>query len=261
MRSLVEQGYLSQTGDIYTVTDKAWLEVVPEAPNLIEKWEKDRKEGWNRHLLIPFVCFDELNEAQSRYAIENAEQFEWYVLYSDITRRDTKIYDGTQQGPVEFPKGDLGQQIITLIQKGREALAKEGRGRSEWDIVLTSPALRQHVETTVATEKFDQLFKMNLRWGLVALGAATEEDAKLIVTTEEPDWVLGGSSHTNLGVDPQKWGENLDAKIKGCEESIERMQQRIKVMKDIKEKVDKLGGWDVFQQQMREKMTAELAKK
>jgi hypothetical protein len=252
MRNLVEQGYLSQTANVFTATNKAFVEVSEEGVNFFEAWDKDRKDGWNKKSL-PYIRFKDLTDGQKKFVLANAISYEWYVLYSGVTQYGNEMTPGMLQGPAQ-----PGDDLLDLKVKGQEEIQRRG---SEWDVVISTSGLRDYVKETLAEEHFSKLFVHNLRWGLVTAGFVGEEDSKIFSSSEDPDWVLGGGSYGNLGNIPEQWGDNLKAKIAEVDECIQRHKKRLVVMKAVQEGVEKAGGWDAFLTTMKAKMQEELSKK
>jgi hypothetical protein len=137
---------------------------------------------------------------------------------------------------------------------------KRGGHFPEVEIVLKIAGLTEYVTRVLSDEKFAALYQQNLKWALTKLGVASSDDAKEIVTSDEPGWVLGGGGNSNLGTDPAKWGDVLKERIANAREGIARIQRRLAIMEGIDAGVTAMGGWDVFNEQYRAKLVEELAK-
>jgi hypothetical protein len=259
LRLLVEAGYLSQTGDEFTVTHKIWNEITPESVDLIQIWNESRN-NWNRKN-FGFVRFSQLTNGQKRMVIENCDCYDWSILRAEPLRYQQEIQEGDQQGPIT-PKNqkELVEGLVALKEKCEKAFRERSRSYFESEVLISTQALQDHVKQTLEAEKFERLFKANLPWGLSALDIVSKDDGKEIVTSEEPDWVISGSGTSNLGADPEKWGENLTQRIANAKGTIERTKKRLAIMEQIERGITALGGWDVFKAQMREKMIEELKK-
>jgi hypothetical protein len=262
MRELVTAGYVSQTGEEYTATDKLWQEVVTEPVDLIAIWEKDRTDGWNKRKQLPFVRFLDLTTGQKKTVMECAGHYQWFVCHSVPLSYETPIQDGDLSDAIVDPDTNLGEKVAAASRAMKAKLAEQKRGGHfpDTEIVLKLPGLTAHVEKTLAAEKFAALYAQNLKWGLTVLNVATNEDAKEIVTSDEPEWLFG-TNNSNLGADPAKWGEKLKGRIQNAREGIVRLQNRLAIMESIDAGVEALGGWDVFNEQYRAKLVEELAKK
>lgn len=263
LRELVESGYLSQTGTDYSVTEKIWDEIEPESLNLIEIWDESRKDShWNDNKHFPFVRFNYLTNGQKKTAISTAGYLNWSVCYEvPLNYTGYKLQEGDIQGPVEKPDEYLGRKISELMTAGTIELAKQKRSGSyaHFEVILSKNGLVDHVNKTLADEKFNRLYSTNLKWGLSTFEIVSSEEAKDIVTADEPDWVFGGGG-SNFGTDPSKWNEKLDSMIENATGAIERFQKRLRIMQDIKAGIEKFGGWDKFREEMAAKLKEELAK-
>lgn len=263
LRELVEAGYLSQTGDEFHVTNKCWDELQTEGVDLIAIWERDRKEGWNRRRNYPFVRWQMLTWGQKKTVLECAGHYQWHVCNHVPLQYDSPMQDGDMAGPVVDADTNLSVKLNDLEETVKARLKQEKRGGHfpETEIVLKIDGLTKHVEKVLGDERFVTLYQTNLKWALSTLGVATADDAKEIVTSDEPGWVLGGGANSNLGTDPEKWGEVLTEKIANAKEGIERIKRRLAIMEGIAAGVEAMGGWEVFREQYKVKLTEELAKK
>jgi hypothetical protein len=262
LREMVEAGYLSQTGDEYSVTNKAWDELATEGVNLIDIWEKDRTDGWNKRRQYPFVRFQNLTWGQKKTVLECAGHYEWYVCNHIPLQYDTPLHPTDMVGPVVDADTNLSVKINDLSEQVTTRLKAEKRGGHfpEVEIVLKIAGLTEYVTRVLSDEKFAALYQQNLKWALTKLGVASSDDAKEIVTSDEPGWVLGGGGNSNLGTDPAKWGDVLKERIANAREGIARIQRRLAIMEGIDAGVTAMGGWDVFNEQYRAKLVEELAK-
>jgi hypothetical protein len=259
LRDLVEAGYLSQTGEEFTATDKLFNEIAPEPVNLNDLWQQSRGR-WNGRRQYDFVRWTSLTDGQKRTVLECAGHYQWYVC--NVCNFDAPLQDGDLHGPVDNPDSNLGTKIKALVEAGTKVLKEQKRGGyfPELEVVLKMPGLTAHVEKTLADEKFEALYRGNLKWALAQLNIASSDDAGEIVTADEPDWVLGGSANSNLGTDPEKWGDVLNEKIANVAAGIARMQRRLAIMESIRENVNQMGGWDAFREQYKAKLKEELSK-
>jgi len=263
MRELVAAGYLSQTGDKYTITNKLWDETPTESVNLFDIWEKDRKDGWNQRKNFTFVRFNRLTDGQKVTMLATAGHYEWSICYvGPLDYQQHSGYGDLSVG-IDNPDVELGMKVRGLREDHAEVLKKQKRGgfNPEFEVIIAKRTLTDYIEKTLAQEHFDALYKSNLKWALSALGVVPEDDAKEIVSSDEPGWVLGGGNDGNLGADPLKWGTTLQEKITAAKESIERVTRRLAIMEQIDSNVTDMGGWDVFREQMAAKLREELAKK
>lgn len=263
MRDLVEAGYLSQTGDEYTVTNKVWEEIETEPVDLITIWEKDRKDGWNKRHAHPFVRFQFLTDGQKKTVVECAGHYQWFVCNHVPLQYDVQTLQPTDMAEVLNPDVGLPAKVEAVRKGVEEQLKKEKRGGyfPETEIVLKIAGLTSFIGMTLAGEKFEALYRSNLKWALSTLAVLPEEDAKEIVSSDEPGWVLGGGANSNLGTDPEKWGDTLTERIQSAKEAIARNQTRLAIMEVVAANVEKMGGWDTFREQYKVKLAEELAKK
>lgn len=262
LRDLVAAGYLSQTGTDYHVTNKAWDELATEGVDLIPIWEKDRTDGWNKRKQLPMVRFNNLTWGQKKAVLECAGHYQWYVVNSVPLSYESPVQDGDMAGPVVDADTNLSVKLNDLEEQVKTRLKQEKRGGHfpEIEVVLKIDGLTKYVEKVLGEEKFTALYQQNLKWALAKLGVASDDDAKEIVTSDEPGWVLGGGANSNLGTDPAKWGDVLTEKIANAKAGIERIQKRLAIMEGVSAGVESMGGWDVFREQYKAKLTEELAK-
>jgi hypothetical protein len=262
MRELVEAGYLSQSGLKYTVTNKLYEEIVPEPVDLIAIWEHDRKDGWNKRREYPFVRFDKLTHGQKKTVLECAGHYQWFVCNHTPLQYDLSVLQPTDMAEIINPDVGLADKVKAMVEVVKDALRKEKRAGNfpETEIVLKIKGLTDYIDRTLAAEKFDALYRSNLKWALSSLDVLPSEEAKEIVSSEEPGWVLGGGANSNLGTDPEKWGETLTERITSAKEAIERHTKRLAIMERIEQGVAKMGGWDAFREQYKAKLTEQLAK-
>jgi hypothetical protein len=138
LREMVEAGYLSQTGDEYSVTNKAWDELATEGVNLIDIWEKDRTDGWNKRRQYPFVRFQNLTWGQKKTVLECAGHYEWYVCNHIPLQYDTPLHPTDMVGPVVDADTNLSVKINDLSEQVTTRLKAEKRGGHfpEVEIVL-----------------------------------------------------------------------------------------------------------------------------
>jgi hypothetical protein len=263
LRELVEAGYLSQTGDEYHVTNKCWEELQTESVDLIAIWNRDRSEGWNRRRNYPFIRWQLLSWGQKKTVLMCAGHYEWHVCNHVPLQYDTPMQDGDMAGPLVEADTNLSEKLNVLEEQVRVRLKQEKRGGHfpEIEIVLKIDGLTAHVEKVLSDERFVQLYKTNLKWGLSKVGVVSEDDAKEIVTSDEPGWVLGGGGNSNLGTDPDKWGDMLKERIQNAKEGIERIKRRLAIMEQIEAGVEAKGGWEAFREQYKAKLAEELEKK
>lgn len=141
------------------------------------------------------------------------------------------------------------------------AAQKRGGWNPDFEVVLKKASLTDHVNKVLAEEKFAALYQQNLKWGLAQLDVVSSEDAKEIITSDEPDWLFGGQGNSNLGSDPLLWGDKLNERIANSKDAIARFTKRLAIMESIAQGVEEMGGWSVFNAKYREKLIEELAKK
>lgn len=263
LRELVEAGYLSQTGDEFHVTEKCWDEVQVENVDLISIWEKDRKFGWNKRHKYPFVRWRLLSFEQQKSVLECDAQYQWYICNHLPLQYDRPMQDGDLAGPMPHKDNHFSEKINELDRQVKTRLEQEKRGGHfpETEIVLKTDGLTKHVEKVLGEERFISLYQTNLKWGLVQLGLANDDEAKEFVTSDESGWGLRAWLGSNLGLQPEKWGDVLTKNIADAKEGIDQIKHRLAIMEKIAANIDAMGGWDVFREQYKEKLIEELAKK
>lgn len=223
MRYMVEKGFLTQTGDEYTCTPLAYNAVIANEVDLVAIWENTRHK-YN----YDFVLFNNLYNENKKWLIENNNKYNWYLA------KDAVFYHNMQ-------KDDIRQIEFGEVPTYNEVL------------VVTNDILKNHVKKVLEDERFDYLYKNNLKWALATLNIISEDEAKSIVYEDD----FGGRS---FGIDPDQWENKLKELIKDAEEGILKTKKRLEVMRRVQSGIEDLGGWDNFKEKMKEKLTQTIKK-
>lgn len=263
INQLVKDGYLSKKGDHFVITNKSFDEIVKEKIFIVDIWENDRTKGWNKRNGYPFIRFELLTDGQKKTVLEWPDSYQWFVCNKLPLQYSLADLEETDMVEIVDPKTSLADAVDAARCILKETLRKEGRGGKfpEAEIVLKNKGLTEYINRTTEVEGLEKLYRSNLQWALVTLSILNEDDAKKIGSSDEPIFLLGDFANSNVGADPDKWGEKLSERIQKIKEVIARSQMRLAIMEVMEANIQKMGGWDAFRKECRDKLKKAIADK
>lgn len=241
LRELEQAGVIEQAGESWRVTTKLWDELPCEAIDLFAIWEASRK-GWNERKDLPLVRVNALSWGQKKTLLLCAGHYDWALHYASPLVYATMPQLGDHI-PIANPEGDLPSSVRVSTEFVEACVKGRGNRTADVEIVIGRDSLNEYARKKLASEKLEDAYRRNLKWGLVNAGAATEEDAKAFDATGMPSFM---TSTPDLGDEPTKWGERLVEAAKQQREKAERALRRADALERIAAGVDSAGGWERF---------------
>jgi hypothetical protein len=239
MRELAEAGYTAQGADGYhVVTSKILDEVPPEPLDLIKRWTERRScySSTLRRCDKPVVYLQDMSPGEKVWAL--TADIRWHLMDKD---------DGFISKPTA-----LGAPMNEL-----RASFKVGKSIPDLLECVSTQELTDHVNGVVGEEYLRQCMLDNVGRGFQeVLGLDAKEAVKFKATDTRTDWL--GRSSCDLGDDMTKWGQVCEEQIAQVRIKIQYLQETLKSLEFIRDKVAADGGWEVFQTKLRELIEADL---
>lgn len=214
LKTLFNEGYITQhASDAYVnLTNLAWGQIQAVKPDLFASWS--RKGGPNEYRNAPaYVRMDDLGLSEKKYVMENLADYTLYAGYANYHNQNVVPYK-----PGDKTTGD--------------------------DFFVGSKELEQAVKTHLRDEQVKTAYKQSLGYGLRHLDILPADDAKAVETGKTLPF--GAEAYLTYGLDPAKWEQETQDKIKGVLEEMESLQKNLRILVGIQTGVYNFGGWQKF---------------
>ena len=219
-RELLAGGYVAKSGKDYFATDKVWEETADMEVDLIFLWNQSR-ETWNTESR-KYVRLSLLSEGVQKTIVQNPDDYQWYVHNSlTVSYSGGKDQVDDCLGPVDRPHEDLQYKLKALYNQMKYA-----------EIVISSVQLQKYADKVVSEETADSKLRTSLVRGLKEQGIVTDEQSKFI----------------DLGYDPHYWASMYSHEL-------EETQKKLRALHALGANMDKVGGWNVFIERLKQSLT------
>lgn len=262
VRQLCENGLVNEDDERYFLNVDAIIQTIDAIPvDLRQLWDDLHQKNWNED----FIRSTQLENGQLKTLIaKNDVQF---FVVSDAPFRWTSYRFSEDSGDPVENKGEPWwgpfSKLDSAIECRNRASKQFCKGSTSYEIVLTTPALRKHVEQILFNEKIDALFSINLLWGFEKLEIATtndlyyplndgEERRKPRISVSLDDGIVFAPRGTSFGDKSEDWENNLAKSLERHRHRIEESQRTIELLNKIDTNIQKYGGWSKFKADYRE---------